>query len=260
MSDYQNLNKDGLKLAKDIPSLSIIVPSYNESERILPTLADIDEYITNASNSLFISVVVVNDGSLDNTADVVSNWIDQHSKNKKNFSLINYLPNKGKGYAIREGFSKADSDFVLYTDADGASPIEEIDKLLYWAQSGFDIVCGSRILKADNVKVEMGLKRRFTGLIFHLILKSFGLAEIKDTQCGFKLFKKNIAKKLVETQKCFNYSFDIEYLLLAKKYGYKIKEVPVNWSHMEGSKINLLRDSITMLLEVLKIRFIYKYN
>ena len=260
MNSSENYSSESKTGMSGTCSLAIVIPAYNESGRIIHTLYDIDEYISESTNPGLLNVIIVSDGSTDDTDIVVSNWIEKKSKNKKSFILISYSPNKGKGYAIREGFLKSNSDFVLYTDADGASPIKEVNKLLYWTEHGFDVVCGSRIIKADDVKVEMGLKRRFTGLVFHLILKFFNLADVKDTQCGFKLFRKDVVKKLAQAQKCFNYSFDIEYLLLSKNYGYKIKEVPVNWSHVKGSKISLLQDSIKMLLEVLKIRFVYKYN
>ena len=241
-------------------SLTIIIPAFNESQRISKTLNDIDLHITKNSLSTLMRVIVVDDGSLDKTNEVVTDWIEKESKNKNCFSIVFYKPNRGKGYAIKEGFLKARSDLVLYTDADGAAPIEEIQKLLPWIDKGFDVVCGSRILKDENSQVEMSFKRRFVGFVFQMILRICTLASLKDTQCGFKLFKTEIAKKLAQNQKCFNYSFDIEYLFLAKKFGYKIKEVPINWYHVEGSKVNILRDSIKMLVEVLKIRFVYKYN
>ena len=241
-------------------SLTLIIPAYNESKRIIRSLKDIDEYISRNQPGISYKVIVIDDGSTDNTKDVVHNWIQSESKNKNSFNIVSYLPNRGKGYAVREGFLNTSSDLVLYTDADGASPIEEAEKLLLVIDKGFDMVCGSRILKSRETKVDMSVKRRFVGFVFQCILKSLGLADLKDTQCGFKLFKTNAAKDLAKKQKCFNYSFDIEYLFLAKKYGYKIKEVPINWYHVEGSKINLLKDSIKMLVEVLKIRFIYKYN
>ena len=239
--------------------LTIIIPAFNESQRIPKTLKEIDDYIFEQKISNQTSVIIVNDGSTDDTSEVVENWINK-SRNNSCFSIINYSPNQGKGYAVREGFLKANSELVFYTDADGASPILEISKLLSCIDNGYDVVCGSRILKAEGIKVKMGFKRRFTGLIFHLILRIMGLANLSDTQCGFKLFKTFVAKKLAENQKCFGYSFDVELLYLAKKMGYKIKEISVNWYHVEGSKINLLRDSIKMLIEVLKIRFSYKYN
>ena len=241
-------------------SLTIVIPAYNESKRIIHSLADIDNYISKNSLTLLFEVIVVDDGSLDNTKDVVNNWIQKQCKNKNSFKVISYPLNRGKGYAIKEGFLKASGNLVLYTDADGASPICEAEKLVHWINNGFDIACGSRILKDENTKVSMSFKRRFVGLVFHLILKLCNLANLRDTQCGFKLFKSQAAKKLANSQQCFNYSFDIEYLFLAKKFGYKIKEVPINWYHVEGSKINLIRDSLKMFIEVLKIRFVYKYN
>ena len=241
-------------------TLTIIIPAYNEALRITKTLNDIDAYITKNSKVDLFQVVVVNDGSVDNTKEVVTSWITEESKNKNCFKIINYVPNRGKGYAVREGILNSSTELVVYTDADGANPIIELEKLLYWIDNGYNIVVGSRILKSENTKVTMTFKRRFVGLTFHTILRLFNLANIKDTQCGFKLFETAVAKKLAQEQQCFNYSFDIEYLFLAKRFGYKVKEVPINWYHVEGSKVSIARDSIKMLIEALKIRFVYKYN
>lgn len=241
-------------------TLTIIIPAYNESARISKCLYDIDTYITEKNKANLFKVIVVNDGSTDNTQDTVNNWVQKDARNKNCFCVINYKPNKGKGNAVKTGILNTTSDLVLYTDADGASPAKEFEKLLHSINSGADVAIGSRVLKDEKSNVKMTLKRRFIGLVFHLILKSLNLADVKDTQCGFKLFKTEALKKIAKEQKCLNYSFDIEYLFLAKKFGCKITEVPINWYHVEGSKISILRDSIKMLLEVLKIRFIYKYN
>lgn len=241
-------------------TLSIVIPAFNESKRITKALDDIDSYINKISKPELFQVIIVNDGSTDNTSNVVTEWIQNKSKNKKCFQLLSYMSNKGKGYAVNYGFSKASNSLVLYTDADGASPIEEIEKLIFWINKGFDVAIGSRILKDKDTDVSMSFTRRLSGRIFHFILNMLDLADVKDTQCGFKLFKSPLTKKLAQNQKCFGFSFDIEYLFLLKKVDYKVKEVPINWYHIEGSKVNIFRDSIKMLLEVLKIRFIYKYN
>ena len=241
-------------------ALTIVIPAFNESKRITKTLNDIDNYINKISKPNLFQIIVVDDGSTDSTSNVVNDWIQNKSKNKKCFQLISHMPNKGKGYAVNQGFLKASNSLVLYTDADGASPIEEVEKLLFWINEGCDVAIGSRILKGKDAKVTMSFTRRFTGRIFHLVLSSLGLAGLKDTQCGFKLFKTYVAKKLAENQKCLNYSFDIEYLFLLKEFDYKVKEVPINWCHVEGSKVNIFKDSIKMFIEVLKIRFTYKYN
>ena len=241
-------------------TLTIIIPAFNESKRIKKTLNEIDEYISSNSFSHLYQVVVVDDGGLDNIKELVNSWIEKECKNKSVFKVLSYLPNHGKGYAVKEGFLNATSDLILYTDADGASPIKEVEKLLHWIDNGYDVACGSRILQDKSSQVEMSFKRRIIGFVFHLILVLLRLASLRDTQCGFKLFQRDVAKKLAESQKCFNYSFDIEYLFLSRKLGYKIKEVPINWYHVHGSKVSILKDSIAMLIEVLKIRFCYKYN
>ena len=239
-------------------TLTIVIPAYNESKRILKNLIEIDNYISKKSFNNSVQTIIVNDGSKDDTLEIVNDWITKESKN--HFSVVSYTENRGKGYAIKEGFLKSNSDLILYTDADGASPIEEVEKLFDAINQGFDVACGSRVLNSESSNVKMAIKRRFIGLMFHMILGILGLDFIQDTQCGFKLFKSDVAKKLANAQKCFNFSFDIEYLFLAKRFGYKIKEVPINWYHVKGSKVNLLTDSVKMFLEVLNIRFIYKYN
>ena len=241
-------------------SITIVIPAFNESKRIYKALDDVDLYISKISKTDLFEVIIVNDGSTDNTLGVVNDWIQNKSKNKKCFQLISYIPNRGKGYAVRKGFLKVSTDLVLYTDADGAAPIGEIEKLLLAIEDNFYAAIGSRMIKTSNSEVKMSFMRKFTGRIFHTILSILGLAEFKDTQCGFKLFKSSLANKLAQNQKCFGFSFDIEYLFLAKKLGYKIKEVPINWYHVQGSKVSIFRDSVKMLIEVLKIRFFYKYN
>lgn len=243
-----------------IQTLTIIIPAFNESKRILRTLDEIDSYIQKRKLQDLVSVIVINDGSLDDTELIIQNWISNTAKNKNLFQVSGYAQNQGKGYAVNQGISKATGDLILYIDADGAAPIEELEKLLSVLKNGFDVVIGSRVIRMDNSKVKMSFLRRFTGRVFHTILSLLKLAEFKDTQCGFKLFKSSAAKKLAQYQQCFGFSFDIEYLFLLKNMDYKIKEVPINWCHVPGSKVNLLRDSIKMLIEVLKIRFIYKYN
>lgn len=246
------------KINNKYPSLTILIPAYNETNRITSSLDKIDEYISKKNN--LIKVLIVNDGSTDDTELKVNTWIQKNSKNKDDFELLSYTPNRGKGYAIREGFLKINTDVVLYTDADCASPVEESERLVGFLKDGYDIICGSRILRNNNTKVKMSFMRRCVGFVFHTFLFLLGLANLKDTQCGFKLFKTPAAKKIATSQQCFNYSFDVEYLYLAKKFGYKIKEVSVNWQEISGSKVNVLRDSIKMLIGILKIRFVYKYN
>lgn len=241
-------------------SLTIIIPAYNESKRIIPTLLSIDSYIGTKSVENLVHVIVVNDGSKDDTEGVVRKWIKSICRNKESFELVSYQKNQGKGFAVREGIERANSDLILYIDADGSIPITELGKLIQEIDIGFDVVCGSKFLTGDNTSVKMKLNRRIADMIFHLILKLLRLNILKDTQCGFKLFKAEIAKTLATNQKCFNYAFDIEYLFLAKKCGYKIKEVPVSSHHQEGSKLNLVVDGLRMLIDIFKIKFIHDYN
>ena len=144
-------------------TLTIVIPAFNESKRIYKALNDIDGYINKISKPDLFQVIIVNDGSTDNTSGVVNDWIQNESKNKKCFQLINYIPNRGKGYAVNQGLLKASNSTILYTDADGASPIEELEKLLVWINKGFDVVIGSRVRKDKDTKVSMSFTRRLTG-------------------------------------------------------------------------------------------------
>lgn len=241
-------------------TLTIVIPAYNESKRISYTLVNIDEYISKNLKFESIKVIIVNDGSLDNTSCIVTSWIKNESKNKKCFELIEYSQNKGKGYAVKTGFLHASSDLVIFTDADGASPIKEIEKLLYWVENNYDIVCGSKYINNKEVGIKRKFARKFSGYCFQIFLLLLGMAVVKDTQCGFKLFKLPVAKKLATNQKCHGFSFDVEYLYLAKKYEYKIKEVAVSSINKKGSTIRFLIDPIKIIIDVLKIKFFYKYN
>src|SRR3989338_4908484 len=180
-------------------TITIIIPAYNESQRISRTLFEIDAYITKTSSQNQIKVITVDDGSIDNTENVVKNWIKDRCINKQCFETISYLPNHGKVYAVREGFLKAESDVVLYTDADGACSINELEKLMLWLDRGFDITCGSRILKNDISEVKMSFKRRLSGLVFHSILKFFGLASPKTFKIEWKTNPDNLRLKLILT-------------------------------------------------------------
>lgn len=223
--------------------LSIVIPSYNEEKRIKTTLESIKGYVND--KKLNAEIIVVDDGSKDNTRKICE---------KKNVKLNNKRKNKGKGYSVKEGMLLAKGDYILFSDADLSTPIEELDKFLNYIDR-YDVVIGSRALKKSRIFVKQPLYRVLMGKFFNLLVRLFVVRGIKDTQCGFKLFSKRAAKEIFIRQKLNGFGFDVEILFITQKKGFKIKEVPVVWKNAEGTKVNPIKDSLKMFFDILKIRY-----
>lgn len=226
--------------------ISIVIPAYNEEKRIGSTLSKISEYMGSRKDDY--EILVVDDGSKDNTKSIV---FDHMKKDKK----IKYLANpgnKGKGYAVRNGMLHSTMDFVLFSDADLSTPIEELDSFLQYTDE-YDVIIASRNLKGSNV-VKQPLHRRLPGKIFPLFVNVLAVRGIKDTQCGFKLFTKDAAHKIFHLSHLHGFAFDVEVLFIARKMHLKIKELPVTWRNDVDSKVKVIRDSGRMLAELVKIR------
>jgi len=228
---------------------SIILPAYNESARIAGTLGRIFAHATQCSWN--VEVIVVNDGSSDDTAEVVREYARKHPE----LRLLENPGNRGKGYSVRNGMLRARGDILLFSDADLSSPIEEADKLFAAIVKGADIAIGSRWLDRRLQIRRQPLYRRLFGRIFNLALRVILGVQFKDTQCGFKAFTRRSAQAIFPLQKIERWGFDPELLYLAKKFGFAVREVPVAWSHREGTRIHPLRDGIRMFGELLKIRW-----
>ena len=229
--------------------LSVVIPAYNEDRRLPGTLALAYRYLYQSGMSF--EIIVVDDGSYDNTADFVEGFAREYP----GVRLLSYTPNRGKGHAVRTGMLAASGDLVLMTDADGSSPIEEVEKLLKKVQEGCEVVIGSRAKEDSQAVVKALLHRKYIGNTFNLIVQSLILPGIKDTQCGFKLFSRAAAQDIFSVSKLNGYAFDVEVLYIARLRGYKFAEVAINWANVEGSKVNVLTDSPRMLMEVLRITF-----
>jgi dolichyl-phosphate beta-glucosyltransferase len=228
---------------------SIILPAYNESARIAATLDKILAYAARRSGN--VEIVVVNDGSSDGTAELVREYARRHP----GLYLLENPGNRGKGYSVRNGMLHARGDVLLFSDADLSSPIEEADKLFAAIENGAAIAIGSRWLDPGLQTKKQPLYRQLFGRIFNLALRIILDLQFKDTQCGFKAFTRRSAQSIFPLQKIERWGFDPEILYLAKKLGFGVSEIPVGWSHREGTRINPFRDGIRMFGEILRIRW-----
>jgi glycosyltransferase involved in cell wall biosynthesis len=228
---------------------SIVIPAYNESARLGATLEKVLAYVH--AQNWDAEVIVVNDGSRDNTADIIRAF----AAKDPTIRLLENPGNRGKGYSVRNGMLNARGHLVLFSDADLSSPIEEAPKLFQAIEQGADIAIGSRWLLAETQTQRQPLYRQIFGRIFNLLLRlTLGLP-FKDTQCGFKAFKQSAAQAIFPLQMIERWGFDPEILFLARKLGFKVREVPVAWGHSGGARINPLVDGSKMFLEMLHIRW-----
>jgi len=228
---------------------SIIIPAYNEAARIDATLERVLHYA--AQHGWDAEVIVVNDGSRDNTVEIVQS----HMQRNATLRLLENPGNRGKGYSVRNGMMHAGGEVLLFSDADLSSPIEEAPRLLGAIAEGADIAIGSRWMQSELQTQRQPLYRQFFGRIFNLMLRLILGLQFKDTQCGFKAFTRRSAQAIFPQQKIERWGFDPELLYLAKKYGFKVAEVPVAWAHSTGTRISPLRDGTRMVVEMLKIRW-----
>ena len=228
---------------------SIVIPAYNESERIRATL---DRVLTHIQERGWnAEILVVDDGSTDDTSEIVRQYASDHPV----LRLLQNPGNRGKGYSVRNGMLHASGEVILFTDADLSSPIEEADRLFAALAGGCDIAMGSRWLRAELQTERQPLHRQLFGRIFNLALRLILGLHYRDTQCGFKAFSRRATTLIFPLQHIERWGFDPEILFLARKFGLTVKELPVHWAHRAGTRINPLRDGIRMFLEVLKIRW-----
>jgi glycosyltransferase involved in cell wall biosynthesis len=236
------------------PVLSIVIPAYNEESRIGPTLERILDFA--ASRTPATEVVVVDDGSSDDTSTVVAGLKDAYRAAGVALRVLVNAPNRGKGYSVKRGVFESFGETVLFTDADLSSPISEAPKLIDpIARGEADFVFGSRALNRELIGVHQPLFRDFGGRIFNLFVKSIVGLKFKDTQCGFKAFRREAALPVFALQRVERFGFDPEILYIAKKRGLKLLEAPVVWNDVAGTRVSYLRDSIEMFSDLLLIRW-----
>lgn len=240
-----------------IKSLSIVFPLFNEEKRLLKFLREIKKF--SFKNKLNIEFILVNDGSTDSSLKLLKNFKKENSQIKR-FNIISYKKNKGKGYALKKGVLKASNKWTLTMDIDLSVTFSQINQWIKkkYIKQKIDIYFGSRLLK--DSKIDARKHRVFMGKIFNFILNTLinsNFIKVNDTQCGFKLYKSNIAKNIFRNIKENGYVHDVEILIISNKKKYTIKELPVKWIHMEGSKINIFNDSLKMFFDLFKIKLRY---
>jgi glycosyltransferase involved in cell wall biosynthesis len=205
------------------PYLSIIIPAYNEAKRIPATLVDMDKRLASVDYSY--EILVVNDGSKDNTALVVKNM----AKMVKNLKLVDLKDNVGKGGAVKQGMLLAAGRIRLFTDADNSTSIDQFEKMVPLFKDGYGVVIGSRALKGAKLDPPEPFYRQVIGKMLNFLVQLFLLPGIWDTQCGFKAYTDEAAEKIFTISKTVGWGFDVETLALARRLGFRIKEIPVHW-------------------------------
>jgi glycosyltransferase involved in cell wall biosynthesis len=230
-------------------NLSIVIPAYNEELRLRPTLNRVLNFIR--LQAWDAEVIVVDDGSRDRTADIVR----QHAESNGIVRLVQNPGNRGKGFSVRNGVLNARGQIILFTDADLSSPIEEAPKLLAAIEAGADIAIGSRWMRSELQTKRQSVVRQVLGRVFNLLLRIVLRLDFKDTQCGFKAFRRAAAKAVFSLQRIERWGFDPEILFLARQAGFKTVEVPVRWGHDNGTRINPVADGSRMVADMLRIRW-----
>ena len=231
------------------PKYSIVVPAYNERARILPTLEAVIAAVR--SHGWSAEVIVVNDGSTDETASLVKNF----ALTAPEVRLMENPGNHGKGYSVRSGLLHALGDIVMFTDADLSAPIDEAQRLFDAIAAGADIAIGSRWLATSRQTHRQPLYRQLFGRCFNMLTRAVMGLPYADTQCGFKAFTREASQTVFQLETIERWGFDPEILFIARKRGFRVQEVPVSWAHDARSRISYLRDGLQMLKELAIVRW-----
>ncbi len=219
------------------PTLSIVIPAYNEEQRLPPALARVRAYLDASTRLSEVEILIVDDGSLDGTAALVESVAQADPRVR----LLRNPGNRGKGYSVRHGMLEARNEWVLFSDADLSAPIEELEKLLEFAlQLGSQVAIGSRALDRSLIGVHQGRLREFAGIVLNRVMRLVTGLPFADTQCGFKLFRRDAARLIFRRQQLDGFTFDVEDLYIARLLNIPALEVPVRWNNVEGTKVGMM--------------------
>jgi dolichyl-phosphate beta-glucosyltransferase len=233
-----------------LPPFSIVIPCYNEAARLGVTIQATLDYLE--KNSPQSELIVVNDGSTDATSSIARENLAKASIETR---LLENFPNRGKGAAVRTGLLAAQKPIGLFFDADLATPLEEIPKVIEPIEHGdVDLAFGSRALDRRLIGRHQSWIREQGGRVFNLLVRLSSGLPFWDTQCGFKAFRLEVCRPILESARIQGFAFDVELLFLAQRAGLRLREIPVRWNHVEGSKVHFLHDSLAMLREVIALR------
>ena len=229
--------------------LSIIIPAYNEEARLPTTLKCIVHYLEQQECSY--ELIVVDDGSFDDTVERARLILEPLRAG----TVLENGENRGKGYSVRQGVLSSQGKYVLFSDADLSTPIQEVEKLLAFLTKDYDIAIGSRGLRESDIQRHQPWYREGMGKVFNRLARALRLTSFPDTQCGFKCFRGDVARNVFARQRIDHFSFDVEVLFIASYLKYRIKEVPIQWIDEPHSRVHALYDSVMMFKDLLKIRY-----
>jgi dolichyl-phosphate beta-glucosyltransferase len=228
--------------------ISVVLPCFNEERRILPTLERVVAFLEGRGRPW--EVVVVDDGSLDATAEVVRSRFAAAEPVR----VLSHDVNHGKGFAVREGVFASGGELVLFSDADLSTPIEELVKFEAAAAQGFDLVVASRVIPGARILTRQTMLRRLSGFVFRVFVHRLGLSSLQDTQCGFKLMRRAAVDPILRSVETEGFAFDVELIARCERAGLRVIEVPVEWRDARGSKVRLYPDALRMAADLVRIR------
>ena len=228
-------------------SISVVIPAFNEERRIRETIREVADYFSSQDEYVLREIIVVDDGSSDGTYRLT----EELKVTVGRLVPVRHVTNQGKGEAVRSGVLRCSGDFILFTDVDLSTPLRETGRLFEKIKDGFDIAIASRGLSESRLVIKQPAYREMSGRLFNLFVQLLFLPGIWDTQCGFKLFTAEAGRKVFAVTKIKGFAFDVEFLYLARKLGYRIAEVPVEWSDDPDSRVRMTRDPLAMVRDLL---------
>lgn len=232
---------------KENGTLTVVIPVYREHRRLLDSLQKVSAFIDGMTD-VTADAIFVDDGSADGTPDVINTFLSE--RDDPQMRLIRYAVNRGKGYAVRTGVMAATGELILMSDADLSTPLEDWRTLRQAIQSGADVACGSRAVKGAHFGQPPPLHRRLLSRVFNLLVRAAGVHGIRDTQCGFKLFRAEAARQIFGRLRIERFAFDVEVISVARDLGYRVDEVPVNWDYSGHSTVRLFSSGGRMVWDI----------